>query len=529
MIDIEVVWQGDRHRFSLDDGEHTVGRSSENAVLLPITMVSKKHALLRVQGSQLWVRDLGSTNGTEVNGKSLEKGVEVEVAPGSLVSFAGALMRRADSPAGAPVSMLTMTGMAQASMSYSTIQGYSNTGSARILRLISGLFELMALGKAREEVEKAACSFVAEHIRADRVVLIGEKPGADAPLDVRARWTRSSENPDAPLNLSTSIIRQVTQARESVLVSNPDENAQFAGRQSIVALNLRSAMAAPLFDNERVRGILYVDTSQAGVRYEQADLEVLTLTANAVAVKLRNIHLESELQTAAEIQRLMMPARPEVAGYDIAARCVPARGVGGDFYDFIGTPEGRFVMAVADVSGKGLPAALLMANVHATVRAQTAAGGDVEMRIDRANQLICQTTSAESFVTLFYAELDPAGHQLVYCNAGHEHPFLFRADGTVDRLQTDGLPLGVLPGVHFDDAVASIGAGDVLVVFSDGVTDSTNNALDRFGTARLEKVVRENMAAGADAVAQAVTDAVEAHAEGDLQFDDITVLVLMRR
>jgi sigma-B regulation protein RsbU (phosphoserine phosphatase) len=530
MIDIEVVWQGERHCFSLADGEHTVGRSSENAVHLPVTMVSKKHAALRVQGKQLWVRDLGSTNGTEVNGQPLDK-EEVEVLPGRMVSFAGALMRRADSgpDAGAShLTMLTMTGQAQATLSYNSAQGFSDSGGGRILRLISGLFELMAMGKGRDEVEQAACKFVAEHIQADRVVLIGEKPGADTPLDIRARWTRGKDNPDAPLNLSSSIIRQVTQARESVLVSNPDENAQFARQQSIVALNLRSAMAAPLFDNERVRGILYVDTSQGGVRYEQADLEVLTATANAVAVKLRNIHLESELSTAGEIQRLMMPAQPRVEGYDIAARCVPARGVGGDFYDFITTPEGNFVLAVADVSGKGLPAALLMANVHATVRAQTAAGGSVKKRIDRANKLVHDTTSVESFVTLFYAELDAGRHELAYCNAGHEHPFLFRADGGVERLHTAGIPMGVAPNFEYKDGVTTLNPGDVLVVFSDGVTDSTNNALDCFGTERLERVVREHLSRGADAVAQAVIDAVEVHSQGDLQFDDLTMLVLRR-
>ncbi|HEX5132465.1 MAG TPA: SpoIIE family protein phosphatase, partial [Candidatus Krumholzibacteria bacterium] len=295
-----------------------------------------------------------------------------------------------------------------------------------------------------------------------------------------------------------------------------------------VALDLRSAMAAPLFDNERVRGIIYVDTSRSGVRYEQADLEVLTATANAVAVKLRNIHLESELSTAGEIQRLMMPAQPRIDGYDVAARCVPARGVGGDFYDFIATPGGRLVAVVADVSGKGLPAALLMANVHATMRAQTAAGGPVKARVERANQLVLDTTSVESFVTLFYAELDPASHGVVYCNAGHEHPFVFRADGTLERLQTEGIPLGVAPGFAFEDAATSLRPGDALVVFSDGVTDSTNNAMECFGHGQLERVVRQNLDAGADATVHAVIDAVDAHAQGDLQFDDLTLLVLRR-
>jgi len=530
MVDIEIVVQGERHRFSLADGEHTVGRSSENAITVPVTMVSKKHAILRVQGTRMWVRDLGSTNGTEVNGQPLGAD-EVEVPPERLVSFAGAIMRRTDSraPVGdGPLTMLTLTGSARATQTYRAQQGYSGSGADRILRLISGLFELLALGKGREEVERAACAFVAEHIRADRVVLIGEKRGADTQLDIRARWTRGKEDPDAPLQLSGSIIRQVMQARESVLVTNTGEDGKFSAQESFIRLNLRSAMAAPLFDNERVRGIIYVDTSQADTRYEQADLEVLTATANAVAVKLRNLLLESELQMGAEIQRLMMPAQPRLDGYDIAARYIPARVIGGDLFDFIDTRDGRAVLLVADVTGKGLPAALLMANTQATMRAQTAAGGPVKDRVARANRLIHDTTGAETFVTAFYAELDASTHRLAFCNAGHEQPYLFRKDGTLERLTTGGLTLGILPSFEYRDDVTELRPGDTLLVFTDGITDATNDAQELFGAARLERVVRDHLARSADAIAQAVIDAVDAHAQGDIQFDDLTLMVLKR-
>lgn len=530
MIEVEVTWQGERHRFSLADGEHTVGRSSENAVCLPVTMVSKKHALLRVEGARLWVRDLGSTNGTEVNGRPI--GAEpVEITPGMMASFAGAVMRRADSPVGpgpgAPLTMLTLTTTARATRSFHAKQGYSESGAERIMGLISGLFELLALGTGRRAVEQAACEFVARQTRADRVVLIGEKRGVDSELDIRARWTRGQDDPDAPLQLSGSIIRQVTQARESVLVSGTGGTGGAPG-ESFIRLNLRSAMAAPLFDNERVRGIIYVDTMQPDVEWEQADIEVLTATANAVAVKLRNLLLESELQMGAEIQRLMMPAQPSLEGYDVAARYIPARTIGGDLFDFINRNDGRAILLVADVTGKGLPAALLMANTQATMRAQTAAGGSVRERVARANGLICEATAPETFVTAFYAELDTATHRLSFCNAGHEHPYLFRADGTLERLATGGLTLGILPGFEFRDDATDLRPGDTLFVFTDGVTDATNDAQELFGAARLEQVLRANLGRGADAIAQAVVDAVAEHARGDDPFDDLTLLVLRR-
>lgn len=526
MIDVEITARGETHRFTLRDGEHTLGRSSENAVTVPFTMISKKHAVLRVEGARLWVRDVGSTNGTEVNGMPIGRD-EVEVVSGRLVSFAGAIMRRADGSAPAPLTMLSLSGSARATASYSTGQGYSDAGGERILRLISGLFELLTLHKSTLELEKAACAFVGEHIRADRVVLIGEKRGADAPLDVHARWTRGEQDPEAPLQLSGSIIRQVMQARESVLVSSDGGGALAAG-QSFIQLNLRSAMAVPLFDNERVRGIIYADTSEAGARYEQADLEVLTATANAVAVKLRNLHLESEIQMGAEIQRLMLPSKLELPGYDIAARYVPARMIGGDLYDFIPAPEGRAAMLVADVTGKGLPAALLMANVLATMRAQTASGGGVGDRVARANRLIHASTGTETFVTAFYAEVDPATHRLAFCNAGHEQPYVFRSDGSVERLSTGGLTLGVLPIFPYQDATTELRPGDTLVVFTDGITDAIDPAEELFGAARLERVVRSRLGASAEEIARSVIAAVEAHARGTDQFDDLTLMVLRR-
>jgi sigma-B regulation protein RsbU (phosphoserine phosphatase) len=222
-----------------------------------------------------------------------------------------------------------------------------------------------------------------------------------------------------------------------------------------------------------------------------------------------------------------MPKQPSVSGYDVAAVCVPARGVGGDYYDFIPARENRLAVAVGDVSGKGLPASLLMANVHATIRAQTQIGDAVTDRIDRANRLVCETTSFESFVTLFYGELDPERHEFTYCNAGHEHPFLLTRKGT-RRLGTNGLALGVIEDFVFAEETVSVGPGDLLVVYSDGVTDTPDDAGDLFGTERLQRVIGEHRSSPADRIARAIIDEVTAHGGGKVQFDDLTVLVLRR-
>ncbi|MCH7549869.1 MAG: FHA domain-containing protein, partial [Candidatus Krumholzibacteriota bacterium] len=326
-MDIEIVWSGENHPFSLDDGEHSVGRASENAIQIPVPRVSKNHAVLRVDGESLFVRDLASSNGTEVNGKEIGQG-EVEIPAGALASFGGALLRRAGTGA-TSVHRLVDDKHVTTRLRYNLSQGFSTAARDRIVENSADLFELLASGDDAAEVGSAACRFVAKCVHADRVVLL-EDAGEGTLIETRSQWTRVGPD-DAPLQLSSSIVNSVFSERDAILVADPSSDPRFGAQQSIMSLNLRSAMAAPLFDNERVRGILYVDTNKATVQYGRDDLEVLTSAANAVAVKLRNISFEREMKTAAKIQRSMLPQKlyaPE--GYEIEAYQVMCRAVGGD-------------------------------------------------------------------------------------------------------------------------------------------------------------------------------------------------------
>ena len=265
--------------------------------------------MIRVDGERLFVRDLESTNGTEIDGRSVGS-EEVEVPRDKSVSFAGAVLQRG---ASAPTMMTSLSADNQVStvLRYNIREGYSVEARDRIVSISSGIFELLASGENASEVAKAACSFVAECVSADRVVLLESQSGLAGELEARARWTRATDD-GSPLQLSSTIVDEVVSQRDSVLVANPLEDPNYGEQKSIMSLKLRSAMAAPLFDNQHVRGILYVDTADISVQYSHEDLEVLTATANAVAVKLRNLSFESEMRTAAEIQRAMLPKHLDV-------------------------------------------------------------------------------------------------------------------------------------------------------------------------------------------------------------------------
>jgi sigma-B regulation protein RsbU (phosphoserine phosphatase) len=526
MVNVEIVWEGESHRFSLADGDHSVGRSSENEVQLPMARVSKKHAEIRINGERISVRDLGSRNGTEINGKPIGD-AWVEVQPGALVSFAGALMRRA-SPATTASHRLLGDHQVAASLRYNISQGYSEAAQHRLMDRSQQLFELLASSDDVVAIETAACRLVAESVPAERVVMLADS-GEGSTVEARSRWTKSGD-PDAPLQLSSTIVGSVLKERDSVLVANPLEDPRFGGQQSIMALSLRSAMAAPLFDNQRVRGILYVDTTDSRVRYSQADLEVLTATANAVAVKLRNITLEEEIHAAAKIQRTMIQSRVEVpAGYEVDAHQVMCRAVGGDLY-FVGArSNGRVLVALGDVTGKGIPAALAMSATTVSLGLLADIDSDMETLAGRLHRQLFRSLAAEQFVTLFVGELDPASGIIRYVNAGHEPVLVVRTGGNIDVLDSTTLPMAMIEEIPLVTAEAQLSPGDLMVIFSDGIPEATTNG-DRFlGLDSVKQALAEKRAEPLPAIRSSVVQLVESFLAGGPASDDVTLVMLRRQ
>jgi hypothetical protein len=526
MLDIQIVWGGETHSFSLENGEHIVGRASDSAVQIPVPRVSKQHAVLRVDGEGLWVHDLGSTNGTEVNGQRIGRD-DVEVPTGTLVSFAGAMLRRAGSMSTA-AHQLPFAESANTLMRYNPSEGYSDAARDRIVSLSSGLFELLASDESSEQVEKAACKFVAQSVRSDRVVMLTDQ-GEGTTIDASSQWTRNPEERNAPLQISRTIISQVMSKRDSVLMSNPLEDQKYAAQQSIMALNLRSAMAAPLFDNERVRGILYVDTRQASVQYSQADLEVLTATANAVAVKLRNIRFERELETAAHIQRAMLPdviESPE--GYELDAYQDMCRAVGGDLYQSFRRPNERVLLALGDVSGKGVPAALAMSAATVLVGLLAELGGDLEELVDHFHAQLFRSLAPEQFITMFLAELDEASGALHYINAGHEPPLVVHADGSIDSLESTGLPIAMIEDVVTIPADTVLRPGDLMFVFSDGIPEATVDGERFLGLDVVKSILVEHRGEPLPKIRERILARVSDFLAGEHNSDDVTLLLLRR-
>jgi sigma-B regulation protein RsbU (phosphoserine phosphatase) len=297
----------------------------------------------------------------------------------------------------------------------------------------------------------------------------------------------------------------------------------------------RMAIVVPLWIGARVEGLLALGDKVSGAPFGDEDQDfVQTLGRQALAaleaVRLQRIRLEKErqdreLQIAEEIQQSLFPRSwPAIPGFEVAAQSRACRKVGGDHYDLIPLSGGRVALTVADVSGKGTPASILMASVHASLRALADALPPGAL-MERLNRFLYESTQANKYVTLFYAELDPAARRLTYVNAGHVPPYLLRADGTQGRLTAGGAVLGLLEGIAFETGTVDLGPGDALALVTDGATEAVSCDDVEFGDERIFGALRTCCGSAAE-IMETLVGAVDAWVGAAGCSDDLTVLVL---
>ncbi len=244
------------------------------------------------------------------------------------------------------------------------------------------------------------------------------------------------------------------------------------------------------------------------------------------ATRRRDASLARDYDEARLIQRALLPATmPLFAGCEIASHWIPAFGIGGDCFDVIRFSATRFAISIADVVGKGLPAALLMSNLQAAVRAFATPAAEPADVCDSVNRLLCRNIASGKFVTFCYAVIDTEARTITYANAGHNHPILRHADGSIERLTTTGLVLGVAPDWTYTSGERAGRAGDCLVCFTDGITEASNSDEEEFGDARLIETIATVPDASAESVVQGVVQAVGAWTGGVPQ-DDATLIVV---
>jgi sigma-B regulation protein RsbU (phosphoserine phosphatase) len=325
--------------------------------------------------------------------------------------------------------------------------------------------------------------------------------------------------------------------KKPLIVSSPHSDERFSG--VLWDESIHSLVCVPMMVKSELKGVLTVYNKKEGKTFTDDDQRLLAILAAQSAQIVENARLnerdklflkmEQEVRLAAKIQSDLLPQTPpSIPGYEIACMNIPAQEVGGDHYDFIPIDDRRLAMCLGDVSGKGLPASLLMSNLQATLRSQAFSDPTPQQCVQRANTLLFQSTSPEKYATLFYCLLDYADHQLTFTNAGHEFPFLVTRNGEVHRLQQGGLPVGMMENFPFEQQCRPVLPGDLLVISSDGIAEAMNASREQFGDDRLGDLIRQIRDGTAGDVLNEIVKAVKAHVGVSPQMDDMTLVVLKR-
>jgi phosphoserine phosphatase RsbU/P len=378
----------------------------------------------------------------------------------------------------------------------------------------------------------AAGIFVLQCIDKDLV------PEGEEPCEFKSEAVRGydiDELSDLHLKLGEGFIGHVAVSGEPIISPDVRENPVYVNARD----RTRSEMVAPIISNDEVIGVFDLESDDLD-SYSKDDLDILMLLAAQVAIIIEKVmlheqliekkRLEGQLEVARQVQLELLPANdPELAGYDISAYNFPTEEVSGDYYDWVSIYEDQIAIVIADVSGKGVPAALLMAFLRASLRAATHIGYATHISMAKVNYLLWESIERNQFVTAFYGILDGPNRTLSYSNAGHNPPLLVSPSGQHRFIERGGLPLGMFRDTRYHEYYLSFEPGDLLVLYTDGVTEANSPSGEEFGRERLASAVKANSGLSSRELITSLQREVLNWTDGVGAGDDVTFFVIKAR
>jgi phosphoserine phosphatase RsbU/P len=544
-------------RLDLKDEKTVFGRSPDCQVVIASTAVSRAHAhIVRVRG-KFFIEDLESRNKTFVNNKELAPRSQVELKEDDRIKICDFLCTFHDSVAAKPLPKDLQEEEAEESvedpLGSTTVEAtVSSVASKAILEtqpaeklnalldIGANLFKTLELDSL---LPKIVDSMFQMFKQADRAFIILSDPSAKRLIPKVIKTRRQLDETNA--RFSRKIVNQCLETVQALLSDDASSDSRFAMSQSIADFRIRSVMCAPLWSEtpdgkSTAFGVMQLDTQDRSKKFTQDDLNLLMGVARQASTALENVKFQGErvareklqrdLELAREVQRCFLPLRsPAIPGYEFFAHYESALEVGGDYYDFIPLPQQRLAVALGDVSGKGVPAALVMAKISADARFCMLTEPEPAAAITRLNSLMCVLT--EKFVTLVAAFLDPSAHTVTFVNAGHPSPLIYRKNtGEIEEAMSNaqtGLPIAVIDGSQYESCQVRLNPGDSVITFSDGVSEAMDVNNNQFNVKGIYDAVR-----GAkytpQALGERILKAVNQHAAGRSPHDDLTLVCFGR-
>jgi sigma-B regulation protein RsbU (phosphoserine phosphatase) len=498
-------------RIPLRSGRAVIGRSSDCDIPLDVAAVSRQHAVMISEGGTYYVEDLQSRNGTFVNDQPVKRRTALKHGDRILICDQVLAVHTDDEVALGghrpkdDTSLAAMFDDGNTASVMATLDVSGGTASvnlsakpeAKLAAMIEISNNLAKTLELEGLLPRILDSLFKIFVQADRGFVI-MRPEKDAPLVPVADKYRKADREERT-RISRTIVEQAMNSKQAILSADAATDERFSMAESIADFQIRSMMCAPMLNSEgEALGVIQVDTSNQRSKFANEDLEVLAAVASQAAVAIDNARmhefaieqeaLQRDLDLAARMQRALLPSEaPKVPGYKFFDYYESARQVGGDYYDYVMLPDGRFAVVLGDVAGKGVSAAILMARLSSDVRFSLASEKSPAAAVTKANNTFAQHDWADRFVTMLVAVVDPATNIMTLVNAGHMPPFIRRTSGEVIEVGDEiaGLPIGVIDDFEYESIEIELAPGESVTMFTDGFSEAMNSSRDLYTLERL--------------------------------------------
>ncbi len=543
---------GGRYNWRLTPGSYVAGRDPQVDLVVNDSTVSRRHArFVVIDANTVRLTDLGSLNGTQVNDNKVADTIEVKAGDTISLGNVGFVLLHEDlaptRPSSSPPVSIIQTPSEHTSISAIPLEEalappvQQDQSSQKVFRAISDMAKMLILPQSLNEMFDEALKLLQQIVSLERCAILLTKEGREDVELMSYRVCEGNGTSDQNFSMSSTILSEVLRKKNAVFFSDLISDERFAQQESIVVQGIRSAMVVPMTDEDRVIGVLYIDTTDPDHRYNEETLKVAATFGNILAAKITNHNLlkerqekeqlEAELSIASQIQTGLMPkALPQVDGYSFHAYQMQCKMVGGDLYDVAKLDDGRILFLLADVSGKGMGAALLASNILSALRIlrgnQNFAILDAVKRI--SSQLHHSSRSGD-FATVFAGVLDPSNNKVNFVNAGHNPPLLVRTDGTLKHLDPTGIPIGIFEDFDWQEESVELAPDDKIVIFTDGITEATDSAGELYDDPRMEAFVKSNCTLAVDELAEKLLADVNRFVGDAPRSDDMTMILLERK
>lgn len=530
------------------DDEVVIGRSTRAALTIPDRSLSRLHVRLFKTEDTWWVEDLGSRNGTFVDQIRVDGATRIDL--GQTLSLGGSrimLKGGEDRGPGSGSDLLdghTVFRSVDALLESGPISSISTdtgevvtpggTAAVERLKLLNDVHRALARSIELQELLDIVLDSVFDCLKPeDGAIFLVDEAGYK-----RVAGRSIKGEPDSLA--SNSLIKEVVEGRQAALVLDARDDERFNQAQSMILSGLRSILAAPLLDGEKALGLIVLGSTHGARVFDEDDMELLVSMASVAAMRISNVRLaeeaaerrvlEKEVALGRRIQMALLPDHlPEPEGWDLYAGNLPSRGVSGDIYKVFERDDGQtLVILVADVSGKGIAASLLTASLEALSAGPLEEGIPLHDCCRRVSRLLYDRTPPEKYATAFIAEVEVATGRVRFVNAGHNPGLVLRVGGEAQWLDPCGVPLGLLPEADYTVGEIEMASRDVMMIYTDGLTEASNRDEEEFGEARLKGSALSNRLKPLKEMARLIEGDLDHFTSGEPYGDDRT-LVLVRR